>query len=614
MSNDKLPIKFFAPREVDEQRVEPAPSNPPSNRLLKGEELQEHAKMLVSELDEFSKIVKKKETKNSPVPYVFTAQINKDFTAKSHRKEIVNLFSYKDRTNVIGLSEADELIVKVDNIAQMQELSNRISDFEKNNYAISCIENLYRYTPIVNERMEESNYKVKLLNYQDYELNNSMQRYFEQFLRSREIIFKKTAYTKNEFIYNIKNIQNTQLDYLLREEAFETLFSIEPMPRYSLALDFLPSEDSIKIKKPLEGVNYAIVGILDSGISRISYLEPWLEKDKWSVYPPSSIDNEHGTFVAGVALYGDDCENKNWVGHSGIRLFDATVFPDTNKEGLEEDELISNIREAISENYKNIKIWNLSISITRQICDDKFSDFAIALDALQDEYDVLICKSAGNCNNFITNHPKGRLNEGADSVRSLVVGSVAHEKGKYDYAEIDNPSPFSRIGPGPEYIIKPELVHYGGNAGVDNAGKLVTTGVNSFAANGSLVQSVGTSFSTPRIASLAAGITQELNEDFDPLLIKALMVHSATYSENLKVPVSDRTKQMGYGIPKNVRDIIYNAPYEATLILRESLSKGEYIDIMDFPMPPSLIKDGLYTGQVIATLVYDPILDSSQGV
>lgn len=614
MSNDKLPIKFFAPREVDEQRVEPAPSNAPSNRLLKGEELQEHAKMLVSELDEFFKIVKKKETKNSPVPYVFTAQINKDFTAKSHRKEIVNLFSYKDRTNVIGLSEADELIVKVDNITQMQELSNRISNFEKNNYAISCIENLYHYTPIVNEKMEKSNYKVKLLNYQDYELNSSMQRYFEQFLRSREIIFKKTAYTKNEFIYNIKNIQNTQLDCLLREEAFETLFSIEPMPRYSLALDFLPSEDSIKIKKPLEGVNYAIVGILDSGISRIPYLEPWLEKDKWSVYPPSSIDNEHGTFVAGVALYGDDCENKNWVGHSGIRLFDATVFPDTNKEGIEEDELISNIREAISENYKNIKIWNLSISITRQICDDKFSDFAIALDALQDEYNVLICKSAGNCNNFITNHPKGRLNEGADSVRSLVVGSVAHEKGKYDYAEIDNPSPFSRIGPGPEYIIKPELVHYGGNAGVDNAGKLVTTGVNSFATNGSLVQSVGTSFSTPRIASLAAGITQELNEDFDPLLIKALMVHSATYSENLKVPVSDRTKQMGYGIPKNVRDIIYNAPHEATLILRESLSKGEYIDIMDFPMPPSLIKDGLYTGQVIATLVYDPILDSSQGV
>ena len=31
-------------------------------------------------------------------------------------------------------------------------------------------------------------------------------------------------------------------------------------------------------------------------------------------------------------------------------------------------------------------------------------------------------------------------------------------------------------------------------------------------------------------------------------------------------------------------------------------------------MPKSLIKDGFYTGQIIATLVYDPILDPSQGI
>lgn len=54
--------------------------------------------------------------------------------------------------------------------------------------------------------------------------------------------------------------------------------------------------------------------------------------------------------------------------------------------------------------------------------------------------------------------------------------------------------------------------------------------------------------------------------------------------------------------------------YEATLILRDTLAKGEYIDIMDFPMPKSLIKNGFYTGQIIATLVYDPILDPTQGM
>lgn len=29
------------------------------------------------------------------------------------------------------------------------------------------------------------------------------------------------------------------------------------------------------------------------------------------------------------------------------------------------------------------------------------------------------------------------------------------------------PSPFTRVGPGPASIVKPDLVFYGGNAGVD---------------------------------------------------------------------------------------------------------------------------------------------------
>lgn len=172
----------------------------------------------------------------------------------------------------------------------------------------------------------------------------------------------------------------------------------------------------------------------------------------------------------------------------------------------------------------------------------------------------------------------------------------------------------TRVGPGPEFIIKPEISHYGGNAGVDSRGKMVTTGVKSFSSDGQIISNVGTSFSTPRVAALATGLFQELDEDFDPLLIKGLIIHSASYPRDLQIPTTERTKQMGFGIPKNVSDIIYNDPYEATLILRDTLSKGEYIDIMDFPMPKSLIRNGYYTGQIIATLVYDPILDPTQGI
>ena len=614
MSNDKLPIKFFAPREIDELKVEGGGNPEPPKWLLSGDSLISRSEQLLSDLCRFEEKIKEREAVSSPVPFVFIAKMCDDSTAKSRRKDITNLFQTKDKSNIIGLTKSDELIVRLDSSSEMNVINTRLREYEKNNYAISCLENLFDYEANITISDDLSNYKVKLLDYQNYEQNIVMQRLFERTISNKNIQFKKTSYSDDLVIYNLQGVDHAALDDLKNNDIFEAIFSVEPMPKYTISLDFLEASETVDIQYPKEGYEYVTVGILDNGIARIPHLAPWMQDERWTVYPESNITPSHGTFVAGVALYGDSCENKNWIGHNGIKLFDAAVFPDTTKEGLEEDDLIQNIKEAIQQNHKKVKIWNLSISITREVSDDKFSDFAIALDSIQDQYNVLICKSAGNCSNFILSKPKGRIHEGADSVRSLVVGSVAHEKSENDFSEIDNPSPFSRIGPGPEYIIKPEIVHYGGNAGLSKEGKMTVSGVKSFSQDGSIESAVGTSFSTPRIASLAAGIYQELNEDFDPLLLKSLIIHSASYADNLTVPTTERTKQLGFGVPKTVSDIIYNKPHEATLILRDSLAKGEFIDIMDFPMPSSLIKDGFFTGQVIATLVYDPILDPSQGI
>ena len=581
---------------------------------LTGDALIERSTHLLSSFSQFADAVSSREKRKSAVPFVLVAKMEEEATAKSRRKDINALFQTSDKSSIIGLSDTDELIVRLDSLSQMNEVLGKLRNYQQNSYAISCLEAFTEFRPYIELDDGDSSYKVKLIDFQDYETNISLQRLFERTLSAKGIEYKKTYYAGEMPIYKISYSSAALLDSLQNEDVYEMLLSIEPMPKYVISLDSVSADGEIDIQLPTEGERYETLGILDNGIAPISHLLPWIEGARWSTYPESVITPTHGTFVAGVALYGDACENKNWVGHRGIKIFDATVFPDTKKESLEEDELIANIREAIEQNHERVKIWNLSISIRRQVVDSKFSDLAIALDDLQDKYNVLICKSAGNCNNFEIGRPRGRIHEGADSVRSLVVGSVAHKKSTDDFSDIDNPSPFSRMGPGPEYIIKPEVSHYGGNAGVDVNGKLKITGVKSFDMNGNLVSDAGTSFSTPRIAALATGLYQELDETFDPLLLKALIVHSASYSENLKIPETERAKQMGFGVPKNVTDILYNAPYEATLILRDTLAKGEKIDIMDFPMPKSLIKNGYYTGQIIATLVYDPILDPSQGV
>ena len=612
MENEKLPIKFFAPREVDELRIEGNKTSEKPKWVLRGKELKQRADSLRLSLDSLE--TKFSMRKSSPVPFSFIVKLQSDATAKSKREDITNLFEQKSFGGVVGLTDTNKLIVALDSLEELKEVANRINDYEINDYAISCIEDFEEFVPYIVKGKKECNYKIKLVDYQNYEQNLAMRRRLEHTLNKEGIDYTKTDYSEEYYIYKLRNITEKSLDVLKKADIFNALFSIEPMPKYKVSLDCLKSDNNIPIKKPDDEKMYITIGILDNGIANIPHLSPWMEMDRWSPYPKTSINPTHGTFVSGIALYGDECEGKIWVDHKGLKIFDAAVFPDVTKEGLDEDELIANIKDVIRLYHEKVKIWNLSISITREVIDTKFSDFAIALDSIQDEYNVLICKSAGNCENFTVSRPKGRIHEGADSVRSLVVRSVAHKKGKYDYAEVNDPSPFSRVGPGPEYIIKPEVSHYGGNAGIDPKGRVVTSGVKSFSKEGELAQGVGTSFSTPRITALAAGLQQELNEDFDPLLLKALIIHSASYPEDMSVPITERTKQVGFGIPKSVPEIIYNSPYEATLILRDNLAKGDKIDIMEFPMPDCLIRDGFYTGQIIATLVYDPILDPSQGI
>lgn len=615
MPEKNLPIQFFAHRENDEQRTEGGGNKEEPRWLLSDALLEKKAEQLISELDVFRPMILEHENKQSIIPFVFRACLLDTATAKYRRNYVAKtLETHKTRSNIIGLLNEEELLVRISTIQELEVISQQIKEYDHNKYAISCLDRITNFSPIISTNTDEpDNYKVRLHNFQDYEDNLAVEKLFKNVLGKNNLNFKETKYAEFFPVYNIQGSHSILLDTFMKNEVFEALFSIEPMPRYALAFDSDIFEDTLPIMYPKPDVEYATLGILDSGITRIPQLESWLASEHWTVYPNDKIKPSHGTFIAGIALYGDDLEKTSWIGHKGIKLFDATVFPDISKETIQEDELIENIREVIKANHEKVKIWNLSISRTDPISENSFSDLAVSLDDIQNTYNVLICKSAGNCENFIKGRPRGKLYMGADSVLSLVIGSIAHEKGPYDFAEIDNPSPFSRIGPGPEFIIKPELVHYGGNAGVKPDGSMSKTGVKSLSVDGKISQAIGTSHSTPRIASLATGLYQEINQGFDPLLIKGMVVHSAKYPDNLTIPNTERTKYVGYGKPPPISDILYNTRYEITLILRETLVKGKFLDILDFPMPACLINDGFYTGQIIVTLAYTPILEPNQG-
>lgn len=606
---EKLPIKFFSKREEDNMRVEGGGGNKLPSFVLSGNELLERTEKLSAEFDN---IIKSIHWKDDNVPTVMVAKLNPDALAKSHRGKINTLFSSEGKNNVIGLNDERTLRIMINNSKTVMEIRERLSQPKKYAYEISCIEGIGAFKPKIIRSSKFDSYKVKLLNFQDYSLNKAFLGRFELFLKKNKIEYKKTKYTPELEIFKLIQVDSLTIDTLLKSEIFDLTEEIVPMPKVFLELDSLNVNQNIPVIFPQNNDSYAIVGVLDNGIEANEYLKPWIV-GQYSPYPDKVITPSHGTKVASIITYGDLLEKKTLVGNKHVKVFDATIFPDTKKESFYEDDLIANIQEVVRNNCDTIKIWNLSVSIIREINPDKFSDFAIALDSLQDECNVLICKSAGNCTNFAKGNPIGKLHEGADSVRALVVGSLAQSSGGKDVGLINNPSPFSRIGPGTAYIVKPDLVHFGGNVSIDEHGNVKETGNLTIGMGGTAVYSSGTSFSTPRIAALAAELSYDIKEDFDPLLIKGLLIHSCNYPSEINMPVNERTKYTGFGKPSSSTEILYNSPNEVTLILRDTLVKGQYIDIKDFPMPDCLIKGGYYQGQVIATLVYDSVLESSQG-
>ncbi|MDU6031325.1 MAG: S8 family peptidase [Peptoniphilus grossensis] len=625
-----LPIKFFEKRKIDEQLTEPGGGKEPPKWVLKDEELTSHSKHLIENTTSISSKFEKYKEENHTLPMVISTEMTEDALAKSHRKQVVDLLNSDKRLNVIGIAPNHEIepmdeaennkseiketrkilsLVTTDEL--LDNLNKALQDTVSSSKLISSIANIETFrSACVGYNPENTSYRVTLINYQNENNNRLAQKLFKNQCELNNItINRETRYSEDMNLYRVTLDGIEQMKLL---QNFEGVFSIEEAKPITADLDCLNNNYIPTIKAPIDGENYPIVGVLDSGIEKNRYLSPWILPKSETYYESHMLDKSHGSMVASVLEYSDELNSENNTATEGVMMLEAAILPDLSKETVYPEDMLDNVRDAI-ERHKDIKIWTMSAGTSEESALDTFSEYGMALDNIADENNVLIIKSAGNSVAFV-NSQNERIAKMADSVRSLVVGSIAQEKGKYDFADLGMPSPFTRTGPGPSHIIKPDLVAYGGNAGVLPNGNITTTGVKTFDTMGNPSQAPGTSFSTPWIARIAAELNHLLDGDFDPLLIKALMIHNAGYPAGPKMKMADKKKFMGFGMPNGTSDILYNSESEITLVLRDKLQRGMFIDVLDFPFPDCLIgEDGKYHGQITLTMVSSPILRAGEG-
>ena len=605
-----LPIKLFKKRDNDKMlnNLAVIGDNNGNRFKLQGEALVSRANYFRRYFTGLNDRITSKSKTNNYIPTVVKLKINEFALAKTFRSEIGKIFNSSKKVNLIGLIDDNQLLIKIDDAKDLALIEAKISDLDRNVLGISAIEEAEDFQPIIDlEENYEGDLKVRLINYGDYRLNEVAERNFAILCKKLGVRCEKLNYTKDLILYRVSSFKPQGLSEFNESES---IFSITKVPIMHLDKNDLVEDEKISIKRPEVGVDYYKIGVFDDGISDIPHLSEW-KGGSYCAFGKDEFDKSHGTFIAGIINYGDELEGKNWTGTKPFKITEAVIFPNSKFGYIDEPIMVEFMREAIIA-HPSVKVWNFSIGNETAIIDSQYSDFALFLDELQDKYNVLIVKAAGNCRNFIIGAPRGRITQASESIRSLVVGSIAHKKREYDLSDVNHPSPFSMVGPGISDVIKPDLVHYGGNAGMKD-GKILINGIKSFSADGRICKGVGTSYSTPRVAALAAELAGSLKEEFNPLLIKGLLVHSSKHPEEFDDSLENRITQIGFGLPTKIGDILFNDPNEVTLILMDAVDKGSHIKIMDFPFPSCLVEDGLFYGQVKITLVTAPDIDSYQG-
>ncbi|WP_153731622.1 S8 family peptidase [Sporosarcina obsidiansis] len=424
----------------------------------------------------------------------------------------------------------------------------------------------------------------------------------------------------------------------------------------------------LDIKAPSDDATGILV--IDSGITSN---HPLLEKAVGNEENFQESEKElqdkvgHGTAVGGLAIYGDIKERvnqkqfdpSNWLFSAKVMYaeedFSGNIRAVYDKEKLLENQLYDAIRTFLENDMYKIKVVNLSIGDSTEFLKSK-NNRQFPLAALLDEMalvykDVVFVVSSGNSSpwdvfdsidelvenypNYLVTENSFRIINPATSALSITVGSIASEGRLQEQsmdvhlsdiwttiAKEDEPSPFTRVGFGINNMIKPEVVHYGGNLILrDNYGRIVENngGKLPLLSNNPIKKlftyDIGTSFSAPLVTNIIGKIANDF-PDKSANFIKNIFLQSTNSSKINGLKGSDSEiakssiKMQGYGLPSYERAV---ASFDNRVVLLDETSLGlNKVHIYTLELP-DMFFETKGNKRISVALTFDPITRMTRG-
>ncbi len=627
MAEKNLPIKLIMQRSTDIYKNQGGGST-----KFFGDVTPELKKTLIEKLEHVGDFYADVFSENEHVPAIAKITVKDEAIAKSHKPD-----SLCRNCPIIGTEDLNQIYIKVkkNTIEETIQLVSQPTSkqIRANMTAILDI------TPISADEKVSSNLreisdenfeyiknrvKIKIFDFNNEYDNEQIWRYVTSKLDELNLSDSTEVITYGDSIKYIKLEVKTQ-DDIIKLASINGVKSVDFFQEYSTPKIELGEVDLQELFD-MEFVDSDVrIGIIDGGISDLNpHLAPYIIARE--EYVPAVYRNpNHATFIASTIQYGNILNNLKSETQYRFKFVDVVAIPNSDAkfgpiDSIHEEDLMTIINEVMEKHSETTKIWNISLGLENKVCNGSMSDLGIFLDYIQDKYEVQLFVSSGNINqlpvrswppeNDIGEHD--RLISPADSIRAITVGSVALYDSDDSYVKTNEPSAFSRRGPGANYTVKPEIVDYGGNFSKNYS--LNGLGMNGLDPAGNTVESNGTSYSTPRAVQKFAAIYEEMAEP-DLLLAKAMLIHSARMnSRNILDEESDHIKYYGFGIPPvDVQEILQCSEDEVTLIFKQKVTEGVHLEMYDFPYPKSLIRNGRFIGEIGMTLAYLPPLDKNHG-
>lgn len=364
-----------------------------------------------------------------------------------------------------------------------------------------------------------------------------------------------------------------------------------------------------------------VIGILDTGISNATPLRDILIDDNTFVLAGDNafVDNcasgrGHGTGVAALAALGRTPYTQGYRGGitADAKLLSMKIL-DGSSGYISEKDVIELLVRA-KQKYPLVKIFVLTTCYSRhKLTNEDYSTYAFELDKFAHENDCLLIICTANNDNaggdntgydlgyFSNEHTN--LCVPAESMNTLIVGSAAGSLREGDFCGISDshshPTLFSRKGhldlpllfsakkTNKQYF-RPDVLEWGGDYELINGrisiGDKASIEVLSALPNESFYSNIGTSFSAPLVANLAAQIQKQYPR-ISAQSIKALIINSAS-GRNLKLDDRHealRNRLTGYGLVDQERSVFSDENRVTVLIEEEIELKTLTVIPLNFP-------------------------------